>query len=282
FFGVGFLQVCADGVEIGDGLGRSDSRLQMAQRLKNGAPVPALVQNILSLYLLLVHQRRIQIKREKYRCPAELRRRYTDDGKRMLVQSDRSSHRPGIILKMGVPKCVAEHDIGCAVGAMLMGGVKKAAEVGLNAQGVEVVTGGLMDPDAEWFIACAQSGKADLITCQIIKAVVAIAQVEIVRIGLEADPAAVDSPEALLLRQIQRSQEQCIQYTKNQSIGANGQRQRGNRCSREPGGLAQQPKAEACVLVKSRKKLAPNGVVNLFFISLAATELDASTALCLG
>src|SRR5215510_9698875 len=103
-----------------------------------------------------------------------------------------------------------EQNIGCAVGAMLIGGVKKTAEVGLNAQGVEVVTGGLMDPDAEWFTACVQPGKADLITCQIIKAVVAIAQVEIVRIGLEADPAAVNSPEALLLRQIQRSQEQCI------------------------------------------------------------------------
>src|SRR5215813_14626672 len=183
---------------------------------------------------------------------------------------------------MAVPKCVAQHDKGRAVGAMLIRGVKKMSAIGLNAQDVKVVPAGLMHPDAEWFLAYVQARKADLISCQINKAVVAIAQVEIVRIRFEANPAAINSPERLLLRQIQGAQEQRVQYTKNDGVGADGQRQRRNRGDREPGRLTQKPKAEARILKKSCKKPGADGLVNLFFVSLAAAELDARQTFCFG
>ena len=62
------------------------------------------------------------------------RRRYTEDGERMLVQLDHAAHHAAIILKMAVPIRVAEDDIRSTVGAVLIGGVKEAAKIRLNAQ----------------------------------------------------------------------------------------------------------------------------------------------------
>ena len=47
FFGIGLFQVCADGVQVGNRLFRSDSRLQMPHHRKNPT-LAALVQVILS------------------------------------------------------------------------------------------------------------------------------------------------------------------------------------------------------------------------------------------
>jgi len=51
----------------------------------------------------------------------------------MLVHLNHATDHGAIILKMAVPKGVGEHDIGSAVGAMLIGCVEEAAEIRLNA-----------------------------------------------------------------------------------------------------------------------------------------------------
>ena len=76
----------------------------------------------------------------------EIRRRYTDDRERMLVQLNGAAHHAAIILKMAVPIRVAEHDIRSAVRAMLIGAVEETAKIRLNAQYVEVVPARFIDP----------------------------------------------------------------------------------------------------------------------------------------
>src|SRR5262249_27234439 len=128
-------------------------------------------------------------------------------------------------MKMAVPKRVAEHDIRSAVRAMLIGSVEKTAEVGLNAQSVEEVPAHLVQPGAGLISAGVQSCLLHGVSDEIHKAAVAIAEVEVVRIRLEADAFPVDSPQALLLRQIQRAQDQSVQYTEHHGVCANGQGQ---------------------------------------------------------
>ena len=68
----------------------------------------------------------------------------------MLVQLNDAAHDAGIILKMAVPIRISEHDVGSAVWTMLIGGVKEAAKIGLNAERVEIVSGDFEDPRAGW------------------------------------------------------------------------------------------------------------------------------------
>ena len=80
----------------------------------------------------------------------------------MLVHLHNTAHHAAIILKMGVPIRVGEHDIGSAVRAMLVGGVEETAEIRLNAQGVEVVPAGFVDPDAGWISAVSSPAEVTL------------------------------------------------------------------------------------------------------------------------
>ena len=132
----------------------------------------------------MVHNRHKKIGIEKQQRAVELRRRYTDDGKRMLVHLNNTAHHSPIILEMSVPKRVGEHDIRSAVRAMLIGGVEEMAKIRLKAQCVEVVPASFLDPGPRWTLARIQPGLSDVISHEIVKAVVAVAQIEIVGIRL--------------------------------------------------------------------------------------------------
>src|ERR1700730_8097459 len=103
----------------------------MSHRHENPT-VPARVQ-VIRVDLLVVHNRHKKIGMEKQEGPVELRRRYPEDGKRMLVHLNPTAHHATIILEMGVPIRVGEHDIRSAVRAMLIGGVKEMAKIRLKA-----------------------------------------------------------------------------------------------------------------------------------------------------
>src|ERR1700680_1542724 len=131
-FGIGLFEIRPHRVQIGDSLSGSHSRLQMSQDLKNPTVVPARVQVKPSGHLLLVDDRHKEIGRDKQQSPLEPRRRYTDDGERMLIDPNDAAHHATIVLKMGVPIWVGEHDIRSAVLAMLIGGVEEMAKIRLN------------------------------------------------------------------------------------------------------------------------------------------------------
>ena len=94
--------------------------------------VSTIVQAVPAFYLLLVHHRRKELGREKYQSPAKSWRRDAENGEGMVVQLNDSAHDATFIVKLAVPIRVAEHDVGGAVGTMLVGGVEETAEIGLN------------------------------------------------------------------------------------------------------------------------------------------------------
>ena len=109
-------------------------------------------------------------------------RRYADDGERILVELNRAAQHAAVILKTGVPIRVTEHDIRSAVGTVLIGIVKKTANIRPNALCVEVVPAHFIEPDAGWIFPRVHPRLRDVKSCQTIKAAVAIAQIEIVGI----------------------------------------------------------------------------------------------------
>src|SRR5260370_38755758 len=89
----------------------------------------ARIESIPPLDLLLVHHRHKGIGRAKQDGPAEVRWRYADDGKRMVVQPDNAAYRPTVILKMEGPIRVTKHDLRCAVRAIFIGAVEETAKI---------------------------------------------------------------------------------------------------------------------------------------------------------
>ena len=95
--------------------------------------LPALVQVILRHQLFLIDYRHKEIGREKHESPVELSRCHAHNGKRMLIHLNNAAHHARIIVKMGVPIRVGEHDVWSAVRAMLIGGVEQTAKIRLKA-----------------------------------------------------------------------------------------------------------------------------------------------------
>src|SRR5262249_3926663 len=131
-FRVGFFQIGTDGVQIGSGLCQTDASLHMSEGLKNPA-LAARVQINLAIDLPRVDDGHIKWCMEAHQGGVKFRWGHTDNGKRMLVELDDTAHDAAIILKMSVPIRVAEDDIRSAVGAMLIGRLNEAAEIGLKA-----------------------------------------------------------------------------------------------------------------------------------------------------
>ena len=104
----------------------------------------------------MVHDGHEDIRSEKQDGPLEPWRRHAKDGEWMPVEPNNAAHHAAIVLKMAVPICVGEHDIGRAVWAMLIGIVEESAKVRLNAQYVEVVSAGFVLPDIGWIFARIQ------------------------------------------------------------------------------------------------------------------------------
>src|SRR5439155_3514333 len=110
--------------------------------------------------------------------PVEAGRGHADDGERMFVHEHGAAHHAAIILETRVPARVAEHNIGSAVRAMLVGGAEEMAEIWLNAQNVEVVPAHEVDPGAGRIFSCVEARLSDVVGGQTIKAAVAVAKFE--------------------------------------------------------------------------------------------------------
>ncbi len=104
----------------------------MSKRLKNSVGVATRVQEIFPVHLLLVDDGHKKIGRDKQYCPAEIGRGYTDDRERMLAQPNSAAHHAGIILKVAVPICIAQHEIRSAVAAVLIGTVEETPQIRLR------------------------------------------------------------------------------------------------------------------------------------------------------
>jgi hypothetical protein len=72
---------------------------------------------------------------------------------------------------------------------MLASGVKDAAALRLNSRHVEVLVAHFIQPYAGWIIAPVQCRLGDIETRQMVEALIAGSQVDIVRIGLGPQPS---------------------------------------------------------------------------------------------
>src|ERR1700730_1576160 len=131
-------------MQVGGCLRAGDSWLYTSNEPE--VPASALIQTVEALNLLLVHQRHPQSGRKKYFCPAELWGGNTENGEGMFVQLNRAPYHRWIAAEMTAPICTAEHDVRTAVGAVLIRGVKETAKIGPEAQRVEVISTGFIDP----------------------------------------------------------------------------------------------------------------------------------------
>ena len=120
FLGVGFFQIGANRVQIGNRLLPADSRFQVSERHEH-PPVPARVQIISELSD--VYDRYEQIGIKKHQSSVKLRRRDADNRKRVFAQLDDTPYHAGVILKMRVPIRIAKHNIRSAVWPLLIGRV---------------------------------------------------------------------------------------------------------------------------------------------------------------
>src|SRR5262252_5452043 len=127
------------------------------------------VKKIGSLDLLSIHDGHKEIGREKQYSALELRRRYTNDGERILVQLNRTAHHPTIFLEMSMPISIRQHDIRSAVRAVLIRAVEEAAQVGLNAQCVEVISAHFIHPCTRRALARVQPDRSKVVGYQSIE-----------------------------------------------------------------------------------------------------------------
>jgi len=239
-FGIGLFEISSDGVQIGDGLRGRDSRLQMSRRHHEVLFISD-IENVPVSELLIVHDRRPEIGKEEQQGSLERRRRHAEDGEGMLVYLDHMANHAGIVLKVGVPISVTEHQIGSAVRAVLIGVVKEAAKVRLNSQRVEVIPTYLVAHNLRGIPARIQAHRNDVEESNRVEAVVAISQVKIIGIRRACIlvGAVLDAVEAFGLRHIQRAQDQTIHHSEDHGVCANGQGQ-GQDCGEgESGRFAQ-------------------------------------------
>src|ERR1700731_465334 len=103
----------------------------------------------------------------------------------MPVQLNRSSYHRRIAPEMTAPICIAEHDVRTAVGAVLVGDVKEAAKIRLEAQRIEVISTGFINPYLGWIAAWVQSSAREIGRKDAIKAPVPVAHIPVVRIGVQ-------------------------------------------------------------------------------------------------
>src|SRR5579864_1469572 len=136
-FGIGLFEIRADGTQIGAGLRGGDSRLQMSHHHEQGSMLSARVQIVGAIKLLLIHNRREKVGMEKHQSAVKLGWRHANDRERMLIQLNHTTDHPTVVVKTGMPKLIAEHDIRSAVCAMLVRRMEKAAKIGLDLQGIE-------------------------------------------------------------------------------------------------------------------------------------------------
>src|SRR5438270_5444513 len=90
------------------------------------------IQKIVVASLFLTHDGHEKVGGKTYKNTDESRRCYSDDGKRVLIELDHTANHATIVAKTCVPVRIAQHHIGSAVGAMLVGGVEQTAKIWLD------------------------------------------------------------------------------------------------------------------------------------------------------
>src|SRR5436305_5963800 len=200
----------------------------------------------------------------------------------MFVELEGASNDTAIVLETAVPIGVAEHEIGRAVGATFVGCMKKSPKKWLQLERIEKVSGRRITISLECFLARVQADERKIKGGQILKAAIAVAQIDVVRIRLKAGVDAVlRSPEALALWHIQRMQDECIHDPENDCVCANGQRQREYRDQGEDGGLAEHPESQAQVLNKNVEEMSAHGLVTFLFVLFLDAEFDTRSSFSL-
>src|SRR6266700_413045 len=128
----------------------------------------------------------------------------------MFVQLNRAPDHRWIAAEMTAPICIAEDDVWTAVGAVLIGGVKETAKVRLETQGVEVVSTGFIDPYLGWVATCVQSRGREVEGENTLEGPVAVAQILVVRIGVQGLASRFNGVEAFCVGHIEGVQNQGI------------------------------------------------------------------------
>src|SRR5215469_11145012 len=220
----------------------------MAKRLENSVGRPTRVQ-ALPMHLLLVDDRNEEIRRDEHQCPAKLRRRHANDRERMLVQLDDPAYYIAVILKAAVPVGKAEHQIRRAIRTALIRRAKKAAKIGMNLEHIEVVASCGKAVRDRWIATRIQAHKSEIERGQILKAVVAIPQIDIVGIRLKSRILPVRrSIQVFGLRHIQWPQHQSFHDSENYGVSTDRQCQGENRQAGEARGFAQHAYCKSPIL----------------------------------
>src|ERR1700742_1200616 len=146
----------------------------------------------------MIHDGHEDIRSEEQHGPLEVRRGHAKDGDWILVETNNAAYHAAIILEMAVPVGVGENDVGRAVWAMLIGSMEEAAEVGVDTQYIEVVCAGFVFPHIGGIVAGVEPCLGDGPGSDIVEAVIALANIEIVGIGVSPNAATVlDDVEAV-------------------------------------------------------------------------------------
>ena len=202
----------------------------------------------------------------------------------MLVQSNDAADDRRIVLKMRMPVAVTQHDVGHAVGAMLVGGMEKPAHVRLNPQCVEIIPGDRLGPGARRIVAGVEADLREAECGEIIEGAVAIAEVDVIGIGLRARfvGPALDLVETVGVGHIERAQDEGVQNAEHDRGRADAQGQRRCGSARESGRLAQQTHAEAQILRERVDERDAHRLPAFLLEPLVAAELEARPALGAG
>src|SRR5215471_2608290 len=148
------------------------------------------------------------------------------------------------------------------------------AEIRLNTQDIEVIAADFVAPDRRGVpTAGVHCRSIDAIGRQILEAVVAVAQIDVIWIRHKSPSVAIDSIKALDARQIQRPQDQRIQYAENNCICTDAQGQCDNGNSGKAGRLPHHANGKTEIFCKRLDGGYTSGVAHLLGHAIDAAEV---------
>ena len=198
------------------------------------------------------------------------------DGKRMLVQPDRSANHSAVSLKMILPIPVTQHDVRSAVRPMLVRSMKESPQIRLNPHDVEEISAGFLDPRSRRIRPRIHSDQQDCPCSQPIEAVVAVPQIDVVGIRFIRGSLVgmLQLIQALRIRHMQRAQQNGVHHAEDHRVRANRQRQRQDSRNRKPRRLAQLAHTEPHILHQRFQEVTSGCLAALLLVANISAELD--------
>jgi len=269
----------ADGAEIGGSLGWGDARFEVSENLED-PPVAAAIQLAQATHLFMVDEGHEEVGSEEQESAVEAGRRDADDGEGVLVEPNDAADDAGIVVETAVPETVAEGDVGSAVGAVFVRAMNEAAQIRLNAERVEVVSADLVEPGGGGVFAGVEAGLPDGVGGKGGKALVAVAKIEVVRVGLNdvGIVAALEGVESARIGHMQRPQHKAIERAEDHGVGADGEGEGEDGGNDKAGRLQQYADAEAQILRRGFKEIAAASFVTFGADLFPGPEFDAGAA----